>query len=237
MIMFENVIFICGLHRSGTTLLENYLYHNYSVASLRANVPENEGQFLQDVYKPAFHYGGPGKFAFSNKMQNDLANLTDYSLYKMKMEKSWFQFKQGEGDWLLEKSPPNITKMWWLRRVFPDAYFILWSRDPRAVSGATQKWSKNSLPELMMHWNVAYSQALNNVDSKTFILRYEDFCENPQQAIKNSGIDKILGKRSKPISENNRFSSIINSNQKYLMMHECKSYGFGVWRRFGYDSV
>ena len=227
--------FICGLHRSGTTLLEQYLYSHFEVKALRAAVPENEGQFLQDLYKPAFHYGGPGKFAFSQKMQDDLRALTDFDRYSAKILRSWSQHTVGEGPVLLEKSPPNITKMWWLRKVFPDAIFIVWTRDPRAVSGATQKWSNTSLHELMQHWNTAYSIAKNDISSDTIVIQYEDFCMSPENCFEKSGIEKFIKRRAKPIALEKRFHNISNTNARYIELFEDIIIGKGIWEDFGYN--
>lgn len=229
------LIFICGLHRSGTSLLENYLYANFSVSSLRGPVKENEGQFLQDVYKPAHYYGGAGKFAFSKTMQDDLRILNDYSSYATRILNSWTQYTVGTGSFLVEKSPPNITKIWWLRKVFPDAIFIVWTRDPRAVSGATLKWSKTSLEELMQHWSTAYSFAKDDIDDKTIRMRYEDFCNSPEHCLEQSGIAELLPRRPVPLDLPNRFATISNSNSEYIQLFENRIVLGGAWDSFGYD--
>jgi hypothetical protein len=235
-IQATRMLFICGLHRSGTSLLEQYLFANFSVSALRSPVPENEGQFLQDVYKPAKNYGGPGKFAFDQTMQNDLEELSDYSSYATRMLKSWSRHTVGQGSFLLEKSPPNITKIWWLRRVFPDAIIIVWTRDPRAVSGAKLKWSNTSLEELMQHWDAAYTLAVKDIDDETITMRYEDFCESPDECIQQSGIADFLQRRSNPLPLPNRFSSITDSNSEYIKLFENKTILGGIWEKFGYDT-
>lgn len=58
----HQLVFIGGLHRSGTTPVANWVAAHPQVSAFReAGVPENEGQHLQDVYEPAARYGGPGK--------------------------------------------------------------------------------------------------------------------------------------------------------------------------------
>jgi hypothetical protein len=230
------LVFICGLHRSGTTLLENYLFANFSVSALRAPVPENEGQFLQDVYKPAKNYGGPGKFAFNQAMQADLRELCDYSNYATRLLESWSRHRVGTSQFLLEKSPPNLTKIWWLRRVFPDAIFIVWTRDPRAVSAATLKWSKTNLDDLLQHWNTAYTLARADIDENTVTMRYEDFCESPEDCIRKSGIGELLERRSIPLPLPHRFSNVTNSNNAYIKLFQnLNTPTVGVWEHFGYD--
>jgi hypothetical protein len=231
----QRMIFVCGLHRSGTTMLEQYLFSRFEVSGLRANVPENEGQFLQNVYKPAFYYGGPGKFAFSRKMQEDLILLDNYTDYRSKITSSWAKYCVGQGDFLIEKSPPNLTKIWWLRQVFPDSLFIIWTRDPRVVSGATQKWSRTSLEELMMHWSTAYQIAKNDLKGVNyFLMSYERFCQSPDQCLEESGILKYLTERRLPLKLDPRFEEVKNSNSKYINAFKEKIMSGGSWEYFGY---
>lgn len=231
----KRLIFICGLHRSGTSLLEHYLYTNYEICALRANVPENEGQFLQEVYQPAYKYGGPGKFAFSQKMQDDLMALDQFRNYQTQMMKSWKQHLVGEGNFLLEKSPPNITKIWWLKQVFPNAIFIIWTRDPRAVSGATQKWSNTSLEELMQHWSTAYAIAIKDMSNDMIVLKYEDFCQSPEMTISKTELKNLLVKRKEPYKMQKRFINLKNTNETYYRLFDNKIILGGTWQKFGYN--
>lgn len=231
----ENVVFICGLHRSGTTLLERMLTARFDLSYLRADVPESEGQHMQSVYRPAHHYGGPGRFAFSRAMRDELADLGEAEACRDRILSDWSRFVVGDSPTLLEKSPPNLTKIPWLRQVFPNSRFVIMARDPRAVSAATQKWSKTSLPELMMHWNVAYSQAMQDFsDTDCILVRYEDLTADPQHEI-----DRILGflrlmPRQDPQALEDRHSDIRNSNARYVDHHDGTRYGMGAWDQFGY---
>ena len=150
--VIERLVFICGLHRSGTTALERLLVSRYRLACLRANRPVSEGQHLQSVYSPARAFGGPGRFAFSRAMMQELEGLRDHADCRERILADWRRFVVGTAPVLLEKSPPNLTKIWWLRSVFPGSRFVVVTRDPRAVAAATQKWSGTSLTELMLHW-------------------------------------------------------------------------------------
>src|SRR5437660_6280411 len=70
-------VFVCGLHRSGTTILAQQigqLKNCTGFGSTGAGLFLDEGQYLQDVYPADTFYGGVGRFGF-----NPQAHLTEYS--------------------------------------------------------------------------------------------------------------------------------------------------------------
>lgn len=232
----KSLVFICGLHRSGTTLLERLLSAQFELSYLRANVPESEGQHLQRVFAPAAKFGGPGKFAFSYEMRQELENQTDYESYRSQIMNQWSKFVVGNSPTLLEKSPPHLTKIWWLRKVFPNSKFIIFSRDPRAVSAATEKWSQTTLTELMLHWNAAYSCAFADFHEQDCIIsRYEDLVEHPEDELARIGSFLSLKPRSEMLNIENRFSELKSTNPKYIEAHKGAIYGRGIWEKFGYN--
>lgn len=230
----ESFLFICGLHRSGTTLVESYVSSLFSVSYLRANVPENEGQHLQDVYPPALKHGGPGRFAFSPEMYPAIPTEAEAEMYRQRIIQAWRPYVVGDDSILSEKSPPNLTKIEWLRTVFPGSRFLIVVRDPRAVAGATQKWSKTSLEELVFHWSVAHSIAIKTLKDDCHIVTYEGFCQDPGRELAKSGLVEILPERESKVSLDPRFNELKNTNQKYIDMHMCREYGVGAWDYFGY---
>lgn len=180
-------VFICGLHRSGTTLLQRALGEHPDISSFRGTgAPEDEGQHLQTIYMPARAYGGPGKFAFSPDAHltehSPLVNATNQALLFDQWKKYWDVSKP----LLLEKSPPNIIRSRFLQAMFPNSAFIFITRHPIAVSFATQKWAHSEVPRLMEHWQRAYDIM---EDDKTYLreyisLRYEDWITHPEQGLK-----------------------------------------------------
>jgi hypothetical protein len=71
----HQLVFVCGLHRSGTSVLFRSLRGHPLMSGFEdTNSPENEGMHLQTVYQPSGHYGGAGKFGFSPE-----AHLTEAS--------------------------------------------------------------------------------------------------------------------------------------------------------------
>src|ERR1041385_8014493 len=62
----HRLVFLAGLHRSGTTLLARLLAAHPEVSGFSdTGVPADEGQHLQTVYPAAKEYGGPGRFGFA----------------------------------------------------------------------------------------------------------------------------------------------------------------------------
>lgn len=61
----REIVFIGGLHRSGTSLLHEILREHSSISGFhKTGVFKDEGQHLQSVYLPAKAFGGPGRFGF-----------------------------------------------------------------------------------------------------------------------------------------------------------------------------
>src|SRR5438477_2890710 len=83
-------VFICGLHRSGTSVLGRNVAKLENCTGFKdTGVVEDEGQFLQDVYPTGEAYGGAGKFGFDPR-----AHLTESSPLltpqnALKLRQSW----------------------------------------------------------------------------------------------------------------------------------------------------
>jgi hypothetical protein len=81
----NKIVFIVGLHRSGTTLLEDIFSKHADVSSFEnTGFPMDEGQYLQTVYPIGQHFGGPGKFGF-----HKAAHLTEASPLCDVLPKNW----------------------------------------------------------------------------------------------------------------------------------------------------
>ena len=69
------VVFICGLHRRGISILgRNITSMENCTGFTDTAVIEDEGQFLQDRYPTSKTYGGAGSFGFDPR-----AHLTEIS--------------------------------------------------------------------------------------------------------------------------------------------------------------
>ena len=179
-------IFVCGLHRSGTSILHRCLSEHPSVSGFTdTGAWEDEGQHLQSLYPPAKFYGGPGVFAF-----NKDAHLTETSPLiceenRNKLFSEWRKYWDLEKPFLLEKSPPNLVGSRFLQKMFPKSYFIMVMRHPVAVSYATHKFvggsgRGSSTYSLINHWlrchEIFYED--NHYLNNTMVLKYEDFVSN-----------------------------------------------------------
>ncbi len=189
--MDNKILFICGLHKSGTSLLHSILKKHPQISGFEdTGVPKDEGQHLQNVFPPAIKFGGPGKFGFKKK-----AHITESSplISKKNREKlfaQWGKYWDTDKEILIEKSPPNIIRTRFFQEMFPGSYFVIILRHPVAVSLATRRWWRwifFSINSLINHWVKCYNlferdrQYLNNY----MIIKYENFISAPQEYINN----------------------------------------------------
>jgi Sulfotransferase family len=189
----HHFVFLCGLHRSGTTLLFRMLREHPEMSGFANNkvatnwTPlEDEGQFLQGIYPPAMCYGGPGSFAFAPE-----AHLTESSDLltpdnKAQLAVDWFPYWDLAKRFLLEKSPPHLLMTRFLQSVFPNSSFVIIVRHPVAVSLATTKWSTNSLDSLLEHWLVAHETFQSDRPhlQRVLMVAYESLAEEPAATLR-----------------------------------------------------
>lgn len=154
----HRLVFVGGLHRSGTTLLSDCLAEHPLVSGLTGTgVPRDEGQHAQDVVPTARAHGGPGKFAFDPHA----AYLTEESPLATpqnarRILDAWAPYWDLTRPVLMEKSPPNLIRTRFLQALYPGAWFVIIVRHPVAVALATQKWSKTGVGDLLGHWVMAH---------------------------------------------------------------------------------
>jgi hypothetical protein len=198
----QRMVFVCGLHRSGTSVVHRCLREHPEVSGFSdTGVPQDEGQFLQTVYPPGRAHGGPGRFGFDPK-----AHLTEDSplvseANQRKLIAEWGRYWDMSSPRLVEKSPPNLVRTRFLRAMFPGARFVVVMRHPVAVAGATQKWSKTPLTSLVHHWVVCHETMRADIEGFDDVteLRYEDFVLDPDGAM--ARIHQHLGLSHVPATE------------------------------------
>ena len=185
----HDLLFICGLHRSGTTQLNETLASHPDVSGFRhTGAPHDEGQHLQSVYPTARLHGGPGKFAFDTR-----SHLTEDSPLAT-ADNARLLFEQWTRHWdlgrrvLIEKSPPNLVRMRFLQSLFPEAGFVVIVRHPIVTALATQKlattwWMRRTfrtaaLDGTVRHWFAAHRWMMEDLPHvrRRHLLRWEDLC-------------------------------------------------------------
>jgi sulfotransferase family protein len=181
------MVFLGGLHRSGTSLLFQLLRDHPAVSGFRdTGVPEDEGQHLQQVYPPASAFGGEGRFGFAAG-----AHLTELSAHDARAAAAELMSQWGP-HWdlsaavLVEKSPPNLIRMRYLQSLFPDASFIVITRHPLEVALAQRKRvGSQPLWSLLRHWFVCHDTMTADASGiRHFLLvRYEDLLHRPDRTL------------------------------------------------------
>lgn len=182
----HRLVFVGGLHRSGTSPVARWLGAHPEVSSFTdTGVHEDEGQHLQDVYLPARSHGGPGRFALdANAHLTETSALVSASS-KARLWASWSRYWDLSKPVLLEKSPPNLLRMRFLQALFPGSRFVVVVRHPIAVAYATRKWSRAPVRTLLRNWVVAHEILLEDsrfVDAVR-LLRYEDLVSDPDAVL------------------------------------------------------
>lgn len=194
------LLFICGLHRSGTSALARLLGSAPGIhAMTHTGVPEDEGQHLQDVFAPASVHGGPGLFALDPKSHltesSELAT-TDNARAILRAWAPHWHLADGQClRWgarpgtavVLEKSPPNLVRTRFLQRLFPMARFVVLRRHPAVVAASTQKMCPDrDVTTLLQHWLAAHHQYDADAPHLAVVheLRYEDLLADPGTSLR-----------------------------------------------------
>lgn len=201
----NDVIFIVGMPRSGTTLLANIL----SSHSLICSGPETHlfSKISKCQYKKAFASKDwpMGIARLISKLE--LTNQNILSLYNhcessfkdelKKNEKSYmgviralyaYNLNKTKKSIILEKTPNHICELEWIRTEFPESKIIRILRDPRDSANSMKKlnWTTdNSIDNavLIEKWNRKVGNFFVS-DSNSFEIKYEDLVLNFDPSIR-----------------------------------------------------
>jgi hypothetical protein len=182
----HRIIFVGGLHRSGTSILARALCLHPSVNGFsNTGAFEDEGQHLQTVVPPDSALGGPGEFAFARE-----AHLTESSPLvsgetRERLTAEWSPYWDLTKPVLVEKSPPNLVRTRFFAALFPNAVFVNILRHPVAVAYATKKWNKAPLASHFRHWLHAHQILAADLPrlERQIVVRYEEFVRAPQAVV------------------------------------------------------
>ena len=212
-------VFVCGLHRSGTTLLDRNIAKLENCTDFKYApkfIEVAEGQKLQDVYPPEFEFGGPGRLGFDPR-----AHLTESSPLltaenAARLRESWHSYWDHGKAICVEKTPGNLLMTRFLQAAFPNSYFIVIRRHPVAVSMATQRMWKvkiTSLHRLFEHWLHCYElfEQDRKYLNRVYELSYEDYVNDPAR------YDREIAEFIGTTAPENAAESVTGAyNKKYL---------------------
>ena len=166
-------IFILGMPRSGTTLLENILSQNQNISSL------GELTFLDTATKENSSVKDPHKF-FDNVSKKYYELLKNYHNVKT--------------PFFVDKMPSNFRAIGVIAKSFPDAKIIHMNRSPQAVcwsqyktsfgsSGQDYSYSLESIAEYYNHycdtmrfWTKLFGEQIINIT-------YEEMVDDPKRIL------------------------------------------------------
>jgi Sulfotransferase family len=216
--------FVCGLHRSGTSLITRCLAQHPQISGFRdTGVIEDEGQFLQTVMPLETDYGGVGRFGFDAR-----AHLTELSPLNTpdnarKLMAEWTPHWNMQRPVLIEKTPSNLLRMRLLDRLLAPGYFIIVTRHPVASALATMKWTQGNIFSLLYHWVHCYRIARSDAAMvpRTLWVSYEGFVKNPA-----AELDRMLGFLELPPFAGEPIS-LTDENGKYFTVWKERHYGDG----------
>lgn len=175
-------VFVAGLHRTGTSLLARIIGSHPEIATIEgAQVPENEGCYLQGAIPHTARHGVPGEYALDPEQHFTEDSRFNTLETRLRLEHDWGEWFDPGKPWRLEKSPVNLARMRLLQALFPMAHFIVVTRHPLVMAHALQKWSGKSVDELAAYGVAAYRRMLEDAAycHAVMIVRYEDMVASP----------------------------------------------------------
>lgn len=196
------LIFVAGLHRSGTTPLARTMGTHPQISGLGdTSVKEDEGQHLQTVYANAKTFGGAGRFAMDDRShlteESPLVSATNAA----RLITEWSPYWDLERKYLLEKSPPNLIMGRFLQGLFPGSAFVAVIRHPIVVALSTHKWRRlaarnlrlhTTYYQLVEHWLTAHEIFNKDLSylQRVHVLRYEHLVSDPDAQL--SPVNELL---------------------------------------------
>jgi hypothetical protein len=186
----HKLVFVGGLHRSGTTPLARVLAEHPQVSGFAGTTAtEDEGQHLQDVYPAARAYGGAGRFALDPRAHLTEASPLATGANAARLFDQWRPHWDTSRQVLVEKSPPNLVMTRFLQALYPQAYFVVIVRHPVVVALSTEKWLHGrSLRTPMANWFAAHDAFCADAPwlRRLHVVKYESLVADPQ-----AGLDAI----------------------------------------------
>ena len=177
----RKIIFIIGLPRSGTSLVEQILGSHSNIYAC------GEITFLEILIKK--------QFTIQNKFEKEkLENIENFRMINEKFNNHLEKFYKGEKQIFTDKTPQNFMWLGIIKSIFPNAKFVHCSRDPKDNCLSIYKnlfdgdinWSYNidtilsyfkNYKKIMAYWS-------NNYASSIYNIQYEDLINSSETKIK-----------------------------------------------------
>ena len=199
----DRLVFVGGLHRSGTTPLARALAAHPEISGLvGTGVPEDEGQHLQDVYPRLRSLGGMGRFARHPNAHltedSDLVSTENATRLVAALTPYWDLDRR----LLLEKSPANLVMGRFLQALFPGSALVVVVRHPVVSALALTKWNplvarngrrRTTLVGRVENWARAHATLRDDLPhlQRVHVLRYEDLVASPDAEL--AAVATLLG--------------------------------------------
>lgn len=180
-------LFIGGLHRSGTSLVNRLANALPGAGGITGSAaPENEGVYLQGAIPHTAQSGRPMHFATDPAQHMTETHPLNSLETVTRLERDWAPWFAPDLRWRVEKSPVNLTRMRLLQQLFPMAQFIVMLRHPEAVAASVASWVDAAPGALIDHWIAAQAQMLADLPHlhAVLVLRYEDVTAEPERALR-----------------------------------------------------
>ena len=182
----QKVIFVGGLHKSGTTLFHDILANSTQVSSLcDRGLPCGEGQYIQSQLLPDIYYGEI-LFGLSTEAYLTETSFSNPDIIGEKMFCEWKRYWQIKSEYLLEKSPINVVRTRFLQRVFPKSIYIVLIRDPRtAYIAAKKNMRRITMETYFRNWVAIYNTFLEDQHylTNSMLVQYENLLSYPTDII------------------------------------------------------
>ena len=137
----QTMIFVGGLHRSGTTVVAQVVSGSPQASGLtETGAMMDEGQFLQDAYPQGSVLGGPTAWALNPRAHLTERDVENPDTLREQLWNSWSPYWDLSREFLVEKTPLNILRSRYLQAAFPDSGFLFVVRHPMLQALAVEKW-------------------------------------------------------------------------------------------------
>jgi hypothetical protein len=187
----RRLVFVGGLHRSGTTLVSRIIASSpHSSGLTGTGTLRDEGQRIQDTYSGGL--GNTSEWSFHPQ-----AHLTEEDAQRTpgagaRLWATWSPYWDLDRAVLVEKSPPNLTRMRYLQEIFPKSRFVVVTRHPVVQALAVRKWATRTrgrftygFPRLVEHWVHAHDVFAEDAlrIENLLVLRYEHLMRDPAREL------------------------------------------------------